>query len=73
VRAPQVSGRVHQPGDIQGEYVSENGADEEGVFERFSPVVPRHEGGQREAQQEDQWYVIPLNLKINGFINDFKK
>lgn len=62
MRAPQVSGRVDQPGNIQGEYVSENRADEEGVFERFSPVIPRHECGHREAQQEDQRYVIS-NLK----------
>jgi hypothetical protein len=60
MRAPQVGGRVHQPGNIQCENVSEDGADEKCVFKRLSPVVPGDEGGHREAQHEDQRHVVPL-------------
>ena len=63
VRAPQVSRTVDQPGDVEREYVAEDGRDEKSVLERLSPVVPGNKCRQGKTQQQNQWHVEPEQRK----------
>lgn len=56
---PDVRGAVHQPSPVQRQGVPEDRRHVPRHPPRLAPVVPRHEGGEGEAQQRHEEGVVP--------------
>ena len=59
--SPNVSGAVHQPGNVQGERVPGDGGHVPSDPGRLAPGVPGHEGGHEEGDDRNEDDVNPEN------------